>query len=251
MRIVVPFKIVADDQDIISTSDGSLDHSKAPLVVSTYDLNAIEAAAQIAEKTSGHVTAISVGNKAIDDSKVRKNVLARGVDELYLTADDAADNLDAYATASELSKILDKVGSFDLIICGDGSADLYAQQVDVQLAARQSLPYVSAVIKAEVEGDHVIVDRMLESSVETLSVPLPAVISVSPDIALPRICGMKDILAAGKKPATIEAAEAIEPSAIEVLEERVSPQMPRRLEIYDVEKDGDLDRFIAAVRAAL
>lgn len=33
-----------------------------------------------------------------------------------------------------------------------------------------------------------------------MEVSLPAVISVVPDIALPRICGMKDILAAGKKP---------------------------------------------------
>ena len=48
MKIVVAFKVVPDDQDIQVSADGSLDFSKAHQVVSTYDLNAMEAAAQFA-----------------------------------------------------------------------------------------------------------------------------------------------------------------------------------------------------------
>ena len=48
MNIIVAFKVVPDDQDIQVTADGSLDASKAPQKVSEYDLNAIEAAAQLA-----------------------------------------------------------------------------------------------------------------------------------------------------------------------------------------------------------
>ena len=48
MNIIVPIKVLADDQDIVVAADRSLDDSKAHRIVSTYDLNAIEAAAQLA-----------------------------------------------------------------------------------------------------------------------------------------------------------------------------------------------------------
>ena len=41
---IVPIKVLADDQDIVVAADRSLDDSKAHRIVSTYDLNAIEAA---------------------------------------------------------------------------------------------------------------------------------------------------------------------------------------------------------------
>ena len=53
MKIVVPCKVVADDQDIVAASDGSLDFSKAKLVISTYALTAIECAAQLAAAYAG------------------------------------------------------------------------------------------------------------------------------------------------------------------------------------------------------
>ena len=48
MNIIVPIKVLADDQDIVVAADRSLDDSKAHRIVSTYDLNAIEAAVQLA-----------------------------------------------------------------------------------------------------------------------------------------------------------------------------------------------------------
>ena len=71
--------------------------------------------------------------------------------------------------------------------CGDGSADEYAQQVDVQLAARLGVPSVNAVTAIKAEGDSMVVERTLEDVVEEVEVPLPAVVSVTPDVAVPRI----------------------------------------------------------------
>ena len=53
MNIVVPIKVLADDQDIVVAADRSLDDSKAHRIVSTYDLNAIEAAVQLASAHEG------------------------------------------------------------------------------------------------------------------------------------------------------------------------------------------------------
>ena len=218
MNIIVPIKVLADDQDIVVAADRSLDDSKAHRIVSTYDLNALEAAAQLAAAHDGSkVVAVSVADAKADDSKLKKGILARGVDELAMVADDACADLDAHATAAMLAKLVGAQGGFDLVVCGDGSADNYAQQVDVQLAAKLGLPVVNGATKIEAQGSSLIVERTLEDVVETVEVPLPAVVSVSPDIALPRIPGMKDILAAGKKPMNVAGAEAAVDGAIDVV----------------------------------
>ena len=252
MNIVAAFKVVPDDQDIQVSADGTLDYSKAKNTVSAYDLNAIEAAAQLAAANEGsNVVAVTVGGADIDDSKLKKNVLARGVDELYMTADDACKGLDARATAVALAELVSKVGDFDVVLCGDGSADNYAQQVDVQLADALGLPVVTAVSAVSVEGAVATCDRMLETQLQTVQVDLPAVISVVPDIALPRIPGMKDILAAGKKPSSVNAAPDVEAAVVDVVETKAPQQAERKMEMLDASVDGDLEKFAAALKAAL
>lgn len=111
VKIAVAFKVVPDDQDIQVASDGTLDFSKAKGTVSTYDLNALEAAAQLAAANPGStVTAVTVGAASIDDSKLKKNVLARGVDDLVMVADDALAALDTAGTAEELAAIVGEGG---------------------------------------------------------------------------------------------------------------------------------------------
>ena len=252
MNIVAAFKVVPDDQDIQVASDRSLDYSKAKNTVSAYDLNALEAAAQLAAAEPGSkVVAVSAGPASIDDSKLKKNVLARGVDELYLTADDACANLDANATVAALAELLSKVGAWDVVLCGDGSADDYAQQVDVQLAARLGVPVVNGATRIAAKGGALEVERTLEDVVETVEVPLPAVVSVAPDIAEPRIPGMKDILAAGKKPMNVAAADASFDAKVEVVSCQAPEQAERKLEIMDASEDGAIERFAAALKAAL
>lgn len=252
MNIVAAFKVVPDDQDIQVASDRSLDYSKAKNTVSAYDLNALEAAAQLAAAEPGSkVVAVSAGPASIDDSKLKKNVLARGVDELYLTADDACANLDANATVAALAELLSKVGAWDVVLCGDGSADNYAQQVDVQLAARLGVPVVNGATRIAAKGGALEVERTLEDVVETVEVPLPAVVSVAPDIAEPRIPGMKDILAAGKKPMNVAAADASFDAKVEVVSCQAPEQAERKLEIMDASEDGAIERFAAALKAAL
>lgn len=252
MNIVVCCKVVPDDQDIIAASDGSLDYSKAKPTVSTYDLNAIEAAVQLAATVdNSRVVAISVGPASIDDSKLKKNILARGVDELLMIADDALVNLDAFATSMALKTLVEQTDDWDLILCGDGSADLYAQQTDVQLASLLDAPYVSGTIKIAIKNDAVVAERLLENEVETVEVPLPAVVSVSPDIALPRICGMKDILAAGKKPSSVASATGVAEPTVEIVSEKAPEQADRKLHIYEVTDGGALEQFAAAIKAAL
>ena len=107
-------------------------------------------------------------------------------------------------------------------------------------------------IKAE-DGT-VTVERLLENDRETVTVALPAVITVSPDIAQPRIAGMKDILAAGKKPTTVMAAadvEAIPGASVDVVEVCAPEPTARKKELFDAAEDGALDAFVDALKGAL
>ncbi len=251
MNIVVAFKVVPDDQDIQVAGDRSLDFSKAKGVVSAYDLNAIEAAAQLAAAHPGStVTAVTAGPASIDDSKLKKNVLARGVDDLRMVADDALADMDAAATAEVLAALLAD-GPYDIILCGDGSADDYAQQVDVQLAARLGLPSVSAVTEIDGAEGAVVVERTLEDVVEEVRVPLPAVVAVSPDVALPRIPGMKDILAAGKKPMAVTGAAVVPGRTIDMVSCAAPEAAERACNVVEASADGAIEQFAAALKAAL
>ena len=233
-------------------ADGGLDYSKAKNTVSAYDLNAIEAAAQLAAANEGSkVIAMTVGGAGIDDSKLKKNVLARGVDELYMTADAALADLDANAAAGALAELVAKVGGYDVILCGDGSADNYAQQTDVQLAAKLGLPVVNAATKIRALDGALEVERTLEDAVEVVEVPLPCVVSVAPDIALPRIPGMKDILAAGKKPMSVAGADGAYASALETVSCLAPEQADRKQEVLEASADGAIAQFAAALKAAL
>lgn len=251
MQVVAAIKIVPDDQDIQVAADRSLDFSKARPVVSEYDLNALEAAVQLAAATGGSAIAVTAGAASIDDSKTKKNVLARGMEALYLTADDACADMDAYATAQVLAPMVEDLDGWDVVLVGDGSADLYAKQTGAQLAARLNVPYVAGAIALEEDGGSLKVRRKTEDEVEVLSVPLPAVVSVLPEAAAPRIPGMKDILAAGKKPMNVAGASDVAAAAIEVVDCKAPEQADRKLEIFDASEDGAIDSFVAAIKAAL
>lgn len=252
MKIAVAIKVVPDDQDIQIGADGSLDYSKAPQIVSVYDLNAIEAAAQLAEEVGdSQIYAITVGGTKIDDSKLKKSILARGADELYMAIEDSSADLDARATALRLNALIDEIGEIDVVFAGDGSADNYAQQVDVQLGVALGWPSVNAVTSVKSQNSTLVLRRSLEDEVEVVEVPLPAVVAVTPDVGLPRIPGMKDILAAGKKPMSIVAAASQVASSIETVSVKAPEQVERSLDVLAEGEDGAIEKFAAALKAAL
>lgn len=173
------------------------------------------------------------------------------MEALYLTADDACADMDAFATAQVLAPMVEGLGGWDVVLVGDGSADLYAKQAGAQLAARLSVPYVAGAVALEEDGGSLKVRRKTEDEVEVLSVPLPAVVSVLPEAATPRIPGMKDILAAGKKPVEAVALAEAPAAALKVVSCAAPVQAERAMEVYDAADDGAVEKFAAALKAAL
>ncbi|EAW9402714.1 TPA: electron transfer flavoprotein FixA [Salmonella enterica subsp. enterica serovar Typhimurium] len=247
MKIITCYKCVPDEQDIaINNADGTLDFSKADSKISQYDLNAIEAACQLKQQLGdAQVVAMSVGGKALTNAKGRKDVLSRGPDELIVVIDDQFEQALPQHTAIALAAAAQKSG-FDLLICGDGSSDLYAQQVGLLVGEALNIPAINGVSKILSLTDSTLtVERELEDEVETLSIPLPAVIAVSTDINTPQIPSMKAILGAAKKPVQVWSPADIGLNSVPAYSAQ-QVAAPKQRERQRVVIEGDGEEQIAA-----
>lgn len=211
--VVVCYKWVVDERDV-RVEKGELVFDRVGYKISDYDRNAIEEAVRIKEALGGTVTAVTVGPSSAQASV--KDALQRGPDSLYFVAYEG--ELDSEATSLILSRVVNKL-NFDLIVLGEGSADVYAQQVGPRLAQKLGLPCLTYVNKVTVAGDKVIGERKLEGGIEAKEAPLPAVVTVTPDINVPRIPGLKAVLEAKKKP-----VQQLDLAALGLTEEDVAPR---------------------------
>lgn len=233
MNIVVCYKLTPDPGDIEIRPGGSISLERAEWSIGTLDLQAVEAGVRLAEATGGKVMALSAGPHQIDNSKLKKDLLSRGPDELYLVVDDSLANADTSTTAKVLAAAVQKLGAVDLVLCGEGSADLYFQQVGLQLGERLGWVTLNAIGAIKPEDDHLLVDRHLEDEIEVLEVPLPAALSVTTDINPPRLVTIKEILKSGKKPVTqwsladLGLTESLQ-NSLETIQTSAPPQMQRK-----------------------
>ena len=199
LKCMVCYKWTLDERDIkISPEDLSLDTSRAKGKISDFDRNAIEEGARIAEQHGATLHALSYGTAAVKESL--KDVLSRGPAAVYWIADPSATTADACVTANVLAAAIRKLGPYDIILCGEGSSDLFNQQTGTRLAAILGLPCVTYVEKLTVEGDTVKATRKLADCTEVATVKCPVILSVLHQINKPRIPSLKQVLAAGKKP---------------------------------------------------
>ena len=209
MNIVVCYKIVPDEQDAVVQADRTLSFERAALKIGDYDLNAVEAGAQLASASGASLVSLTAGGDPVEDSKLKKAILARGPHENVAVKDASLPEAGSAVTARVLAAAVKQLDDVSLVLCGEGSADRYAQQVGVQLGELLGLPTVNAVSSIELDDGVAHVERTVGAVVERLDVPLPAVLSVVADMNTPRIPSMKDILGAGKKPSRVLSFEDV------------------------------------------
>ena len=253
MNTVACYKITPDNQDVAVAPDGSIDLAHAVMVLGEYDLMAIEEAAKVAEATEGRAVLLTAGGEALGDTKLVKAALSRGASELYSVSDSALADADAFQTATVLAAALGKM-EYDLVICGEGSADRYEQQVGSLLGSLLGLPVVNAVSSIEPRDGSVVVERALENEVEVLEVALPAVVSVTTDINLPRIPQLKDILAAGKKPVTtwtLDEVGGLPSACVETVSVKAPGNVERKKVVYESGSAENVGELAANIRASL
>ncbi|HEX2172195.1 MAG TPA: electron transfer flavoprotein subunit beta/FixA family protein, partial [Dehalococcoidia bacterium] len=169
-----------------------------PPVISTFDLNAMEAALQLkSELGDTKITTISFGPATVKDSL--KQTLALGADEAVHIMDDSLMGGDAFSTAYVLAQAIRKTGDFDLILTGRQASDWDQGLVPIGVAEYLGIPSVNPCRKVEVRDGRAVVERVIEDGYEVVEVPLPAVVTASNEMNTPRYPTLKGIMAAAKK----------------------------------------------------
>ena len=200
MKIAVCIKQVPETTEVkINPNTNTLVREGVSSITNPFDEYAVEEALLIREKHGGEVHVISMGPpQAIE---VLKNALAVGVDKAYLLSDPAFAGADTLATAYTLSKMIEKIGDVDLVICGKQAIDGDTAQVGPGIATRlgiSQLTYVSKVREIDAAKKRIVVERFLENGREVVESSLPVVITVIKDINEPRLPSLLGIKKAAK-----------------------------------------------------
>lgn len=199
MHVIACMKQVVDLQQIRIKRDTREPVLEGlPYVFGDMDRNALEEAVRIKEKYGAKATVLSVGSAKLKEGILE--ALAMGADEACIVVDPACEGSDTGASAMTIAEAIRKIGSYDIILVGEGSADNYSGQIGSRLAEILDLPLVTYVRELSIEGNVITAFRDLEEAIEVVKVNTPLVISVTSEINKPRRAPLTQILRASRKP---------------------------------------------------
>jgi len=251
VTIAVAYKWAVNPQEAVVGPDGSVDLSRAKAALSEYDPVAIELARGLADATGAELVGVSVGGPEVGSSMARKAALSRGLDRLVLVADPALAGARATTTGQVLAAVVRQLGDVDLVVTGDASVDEGARLVPAVLAGHLGWPALGDVTDVQVTGDTLRVHRSVGAGSQVLQVRGPAVLAVATDATLPRVPGMKDILAAGRKPVDELPLPALPPvTALSVVDRSRPDVTTRKRRVIDAaDPAAAAAELVAALRA--
>ncbi len=200
MNIVVCVKWVISPDNAIRVENGAIRHRGLYNAVNPNDLVAVEEAVRLkALGAGGEVVLITVGPPSAEEGLRR--CLAMGADKGMRLWDTAFESLESYTTALILAEAIRHL-SYDLVLCGQKSADMENEQVAAILAEFLDIPMVSSAVKIDItnQNNKVLVQRKLsKGNREIVETSSPALLAVEAGLNQPRYPNLRAIFAAQKK----------------------------------------------------
>lgn len=244
LKIVVLLKQTFDTEEKITVTPAGVDERDAKFVINPYDEYALEEALRQRELHGGEVIAVSCGPERAQDAL--RTALAIGADEaIRLDSADLSD--DGSSVAAALAAVIQPLAP-DLLLAGLFAVDSGSGSVALQVAEQLQLPHASSAVKvtilraeelgalagggtnnaaAMLSGErYALVERDVEGDTETVSIPLPALITAQQGLNEPRYPSLPGIMKAKRKPLrTVTLEELISSGALST--ESVSPRTSR------------------------
>ena len=199
MKILATVKRVPDPETSIKVKpDGSgIVGDNIKWVVNPFDEIAVEEALRTKEKVAGsEVVLVSVGSKVVQEQL--RTGLAMGADRAILVVTE--DSLEPLAVARVLVKIIESEKP-DIVVLGKQSIDDDSNAVGQMLAELLGWPQATFASKLELAADQksAKVTREVDGGLETLGVPLPAIVTADLRLNEPRYASLPGIMKARKK----------------------------------------------------
>jgi electron transfer flavoprotein beta subunit len=206
MKILVCITHVPDTTSKITFTDNNSKFNTAGVqyIIGPYDEYALSRAIELKEAHGGSVTVLNVGE--IDTEPTIRKALAIGADDAIRIN---AVPKDGIYVAQQIAAVAQKE-NYDLILMGRESIDYNGGIVHGLVADMLNLPFISPVMKLDIEGNKAIVAREIEGGKEYLEVDMPFVAGCQEPIAEWKIPNMRGIMSARTKPLNV-----IEPLVVE------------------------------------
>lgn len=191
MNIIICIKQVPDTQDVkINPETNTLIREGVKSIINPFDMYALEEGLRIKERIGGKVVVITMGPPQAEEAL--REAISIGADDAIHVTDRGFAGADTLATSYTLAKAVEKIGRYDLIICGKQAIDGDTAQVGPGIAAQLDIPQVTYVKKTEDIKDGIArFERMTEEGYEVIEAPLPCLITVVKEINTPRLPSLK------------------------------------------------------------
>ena len=211
MKILVTVKRVVDfNVKVRVRPDGSgVDTANVKMSMNPFDEIAVEEAVRLKEKAiATELIAVSCGVAGCQETL--RTALALGADRAILVESDA--ELQPLAVAKLLKAIAEREKP-QLVLMGKQAIDDDANQTGQMLAALLDWPQATFASKIDIAaaggGMQATVKREIDGGLETLVMPLPAVITTDLRLNEPRYATLPNIMKAKKKPLEVVKPDAL------------------------------------------
>jgi electron transfer flavoprotein beta subunit len=198
MKIIVCIKQVPDAKDVrLDPVTNTLAREGVQSIMNPYDQHALEEAVRLKEAHGGEVVVVTMGPPQAEE--MLRLAISCGADKVVLVSDRAFAGADTWATSYTLEKALEKIGDFDLILCGKQAIDGDTAQVGPGLATRLGIPFVTCVQKVlEATATGLVMERMMDDGYDVVAVDFPLLATVVKNINEPRVPSLKGKMKAKK-----------------------------------------------------
>ena len=183
LKIVVLAKQVPDTRNVgkdAMTPEGTVNRAALPAIFNPEDLNALEMALALKDRTEGStVHILTMGPQRAAD--IIRDAMFRGADGGYLLTGREFAGSDTLATSYALSCALKMIAP-DIIFAGRQAIDGDTAQVGPQVAEKLGLTqvtYAEEILNVDKAAKKITVKRHIDGGVETVEAPLPIVITVN------------------------------------------------------------------------
>ncbi|MFP4561856.1 MAG: electron transfer flavoprotein subunit beta/FixA family protein [Spirochaetia bacterium] len=191
LNLVVLVKQVPDTQRITGEAmreDGTVNRMALPAIFNPEDLHALEAALSI--KDTHPDTRVSVLTMGPPPAvQVLKESLYRGADFVALVSDRKFAAADTLATSYALKCAIEKLGPYDMVLCGRQAIDGDTAQVGPQTAEKlgiNQITCVSDIEKLDVKKKEITARRSIEGGYEIVKSKLPVLLTITDEGFYPR-----------------------------------------------------------------
>jgi electron transfer flavoprotein beta subunit len=201
MKVLISIKRVVDfTVKVRVKSDGSgVDLDNVKMSMNPFDEIAVEEAIRLKERgIVTEIVTVSIGSS--DCQETLRTAMAMGADRSILI--ESENDLEPLAVAKVLKALVLKENP-QLVILGKQAIDDDSNQTGQLLAGLLDWPQGTFASKLELASGKAVVTREIDGGLETLELPLPAVITTDLRLNEPRYTTLPNIMKAKKRPLDI------------------------------------------------